>query len=126
MRIKNSVLVLAIAMIAMPVLAASGISAKYDGKYQGTASVNSATSSTSCSSYRLDDVSIEQGALSSANPDLAVKGFITEEGFLDASVTPAGGNTAELDGRLEDGAIVAGAIDPATGCSWIVKLEKVP
>jgi hypothetical protein len=79
----------------------------------------------SCSSQIIEEITIEGGKLKSAASNVSVNGFITEEGYLDASMKLASGNSAELDGRLVEGATIsAGAIDNTAGCSWIVKLQK--
>lgn len=126
MNIKSITLCATVMLIAAPAFAFSGISAKYDGKYRGTAAVNASTSAPGCTSYAIDGLNIKGGQLSSDHADVAVRGFITEEGYLDASIKPTGGAGAKLDGRLEGAEISAGAIDNATGCSWIVKLQKAP
>ena len=122
---SSQILCAAIVFATAPAVAFSGISAKYDGRYSGTAQLVP-TSGPACAPFMLDQVAIKGGHLSSATPGLHVDGFITEEGYIDASVSPAGGNRAKLDGRLDGSAISAGAIDNTTGCSWIVKLEKAP
>ncbi len=108
-----------------PAIAFSGISAKFDGKYSGTAQVVEKTSASSCASQAIESVTIQDGKLKSNDSNVSVSGFITEEGYLDASMKMASGARAELDGHLVEGSTIsAGAIDNVAGCSWIVKLQK--
>lgn len=122
---KSGFLCAAVLLSAAPALAFSGVSAKFDGKYSGLDEVVEKTSSPSCASHVIEDIAIKDGKLRSSASNVSVNGFITEEGYLDASMKLASGNSAELDGRLVEGATIsAGAIDNVAGCSWIVKLQK--
>jgi len=119
------VLCAAVTLFGGSALAFSGISAKFDGQYQGSAEVVTKTSGAGCTGYPLQQVNIKSGKLSSGAPDVRVEGFVTEEGYIDASLTTPAGRQVNFDGRLEGTSISAGAIDEGVGCSWVVKLEKV-
>src|SRR5436305_418856 len=97
------VLVAAAALATVPAFAFSGISAKYDGQYRGAARVVP-SNAAACAPYTLDQVNIKGGHLSSATPGIRLDGFITAEGYVDASLKPNGGNPVQLNGRLEGNA----------------------
>lgn len=120
---KQCLLLGAVCLMSTSALAFSGISAKYDGKYRGTGEV-AVKSPAACAPVAFNDVTIKAGHLSSGSSDLHIDGFITEEGYIDASMKPADGAKAKMDGRLQGEAISAGAIDQASGCAWIVRLQK--
>ncbi len=122
--LKHITILSAALLISASASAFSGISAKFDGTYKGTAEVVPASSAPSCAPLALDQVNIKAGQLSSGSGALQVSGFVTAEGYIDAALKPVDGTKAKMDGRLEGDAISAGAIDPAKGCSWIVRLYK--
>ena len=101
--------------------AASNVSPKFDGTY--TAIVETVpwmSTGPACTPFPLGDIAIAKGILTTAS----VRGFITEEGYLEASIALPGGGTTPLNGRLDNGEISAGAIDPKSGCAWLVKLKS--
>lgn len=122
--LKHITMLSAALLISTSAPAFSGISAKFDGTYKGTAEVVPTSSAPSCAPLALDQVNIKAGQLSSGSSALHVSGFVTAEGYIDAALKPVDGNKAKMDGRLEGDAISAGAIDQAKGCSWIVRLYK--
>ena len=79
-----------------------------------------------CAPFAVDRVSISNGHLQSPAGEPAIKGFITEEGYLSASMTGPNMKEAAMNGRLQDDTIVAGYIDDAQKCEWVVKLRKQP
>ncbi|MHB1205527.1 MAG: hypothetical protein ACYCZX_08170 [Rhodospirillaceae bacterium] len=110
---------------AVGALAASNVSAKYDGVYSGQAVTVPAMSTGACPSFDIGPVTIAKGFLRSekAPNQPAVNGFITEEGYLQASLVRPDGTKKPLDGRLENGIISAGLIDGVAGCAWLVELH---
>jgi hypothetical protein len=102
--------------------AASGISPRYDGVYSGMA--EPASNSLRCQPFAVDQVAIKGGHLKSPSGEPAIKGFITEEGYVSASMTGPDMKPAEMDGRAEGDTIVAGYVDDAQKCDWVVRLRK--
>jgi hypothetical protein len=108
--------------------AGSDISSKFDGRYAGTAEAASGIGARGCSSFTLGDVVIAQGFLRAARTDNqpSVSGFITEEGYVAASMSRPGHMRSAMDGRLVEGVIVAGFIEADTNCAWVVRLLPYP
>ncbi len=115
---------LALALIATAGFAhaASGISARYDGTYSGTA--EPASNPLRCAPFSVEQVSISNGHLKSPAGAPEVKGFITEEGYVSGSLTRPNMKETPLDGRLQGDTIVAGYVDKDQDCDWVVKLHK--
>lgn len=122
--LKQTMILSAALLISASASAFSGISAKFDGTYKGTAEVVPTSSAPSCAPLAFDQVNIKAGQLSSGSSALQVSGFVTEEGYIDASLKPVDSTKAKMDGRLEGDAISASIIDQVKGCSWIVRLHK--
>lgn len=114
MKCAPALLILCLA--SAPALAASGVTSAYDGVY--LAAVR--TSAGGCPAFDIGRVTISQGALHSEPGAPAINGFITEEGYVQATMDHDGVSGA-LDGRLADDMISAGYM--AGGCSWIVELR---
>lgn len=114
--------------LAGPAQASSNVSARYDGKYDGVAELVPYMGPANCSGFVLPTVSIEKGFLKVAGRDaqIAISGFVTEEGYVSAFMTRAGHDRSALDGRLEDTIIAAGFIETDTGCVWTVHLTRQP
>lgn len=107
--------------------AASNVSAKFDGTYEGAATPAPAISAAGCKPFIVSDIAISAGFLKSPKGSgLTVSGFVTEEGYVSASLARAGRPSYPLDGRLEDGVISAGFIEVDSGCIWIVHLRRRP
>ncbi len=98
---------------AVGALAASNVSAKYDGVYSGQAVTVPAMSTGACPSFDIGPVTIAKGFLRSekAPNQPAVNGFITEEGYLQASLVRPDGTKKPLDGRL----VVTGLVQLQAG-----------
>ena len=107
---------LLLSLIAMPALAASSVTSAFDGNY--LAAVRS--SAGGCPAFDIGAVTIKNGALQSAPGEPVISGFITEEGYVQATLNRNGASGA-LDGRLDDGMISAGYRDGA--CAWIVEMR---
>lgn len=120
-------IVAAVLLPAAGALAASNVSARYDGVYSGQAVAAPAMSTGACPSFDIGPVTITKGFLRSEKaPDRpSITGFITEEGYIQASMTSPDGTKKPLDGRLENGTISAGLIDAAGGCAWLVELHPL-
>jgi hypothetical protein len=108
--------------------AASGVTARFDGMYSGMAEPAANRASAHCAPFTVEQVSITKGQLKSpsgpASPRL--KGFITEEGYVSASMARPNMKELALDGRLQGDTIVAGYVDEGQNCNWVVKLKKQP
>ncbi len=106
--------------------AASDVSARYDGRYSGSAKPVPNMGSSECRAFAIDGVKVEKGFFlsSGASAQPAVKGFITEEGYVAAWMARPGGMAYAMDGRLEGSTIIAGYIDSAANCYWTVYLAK--
>jgi len=116
---------LLLSLASPSVYAASNISAKFDGTYHAAVeAVPWMNSGSSCGSLVVETVNIKNGLVSAAARDVpgAIRGFITEEGYLEATIMSPEGRSGALNGRLEDGMLSAGAIDQNAGCAWLVKL----
>jgi hypothetical protein len=134
---RGSLVLLSALFIASPVVAASGISPRYDGVYAGeaTAPPGPPGSTRQCPDFTVERLRIAQGIVSSGSAgrttrasntgDPAIKGFITEEGFLSGTIALPGNDPDTIEGRLEDGVLVAGIMDHGSGCSWVLKLRAV-
>lgn len=123
---KIGLLCAMLAASAVPALALSGASAQFDGEYSGTAEVIEKASVPSCVSQALENVTIRNGQVRSRDSNVSLNGFVTTEGYLDASMKLASGTSAALGGRIVEAGttISTGAIDDVAGCSWIVKLHR--
>lgn len=119
------------AVLAMPAAAASEISPRYDGIYAGRAMPRPGTESR-CLSFNVDRVRISKGVVSSGlsgaqrasvGDTPVIRGFITDEGFLSGSIMLPGSEHDTIEGRLEDGVLVAGIVDDALGCAWVLRLR---
>lgn len=113
-------------IIAAPAWAASDVSPKFDGVYLGAAAVVSGMGVAACAPFDVGEVTISRGFVKPGT-DAAlprISGFITEEGYLAAVMTRSGRPTFPLEGRLEDGVIVAGFIDTTENCYWTVHLRR--
>lgn len=112
--------------LASEALAASNVSARYDGVYTGKAFPTPGMSAPTCQPFEIPRVTIAKGffGAGTASDDIRISGFITEEGYVSAFMTRPGGQKYPLDGRLEDGRISAGFLEPAAGCAWIVELSS--
>lgn len=121
-------LITAIALIASPVLAASNVSAKFDGIYAGEAKPAPLKSAPACASIPIAEVRVAKGFLSvSKNPEhLTVTGLITAEGYVAAFLTRPGHSRSPMDGRYEENTIIAGLIESDSDCSWVVYLTRRP
>jgi len=104
--------------------AGSDISNKFDGRYAGAAEPASGIGAQGCPSFTLSEIVIAQGFLRAAPTDNqpSLSGFITEEGYVAASVSRPGHMRSAMDGRLVEGVIVAGFIEADTNCAWVVRL----
>lgn len=101
--------------------AASNVSPKFDGSYTAVVEVVPWMSTgPACGPFPLSDVTISKGVIATAS----VRGFITEEGYLEASIVLPGGVSTPLNGRLDNGEISAGVIDTKSGCAWLVRLKS--
>jgi hypothetical protein len=106
--------------------AASNVSAKYDGSYEGAATPALPMRTAGCPAFTLNGIAISNGFLKTPQGEAAyaVSGFITEEGYVSAFLARAGHVRSALDGRMEDGVISAGFIESDSGCAWIVHLRR--
>ena len=123
---KLGVAVLACAlMLATEAVATSNVSARYDGIYTGKAFPTPGMSAPTCQPFEIPRVTIAKGFLraGATSDEIRISGFITEEGYVAAFMTRPGGQKYPLDGRLEDGRISAGFLEPAAACAWIVELK---
>ncbi len=121
---------IALSLIALAVpetaYALSAISARYDGQYTAQTQVASSVSAgATCGEFAMPPITITKGMISAARTEQpAGRGFITEEGFVEASFTSPTGGKIDVSGRYENGEIVAGALDNTSGCAWIVHLRQ--
>lgn len=113
---KRASAVLLLSLIAAPAIAASGVTSAFDGNYMAAVRA----SSGGCPAFDIGQVTIKNGALRSAPGEPAISGFITEEGYVQATMN-RNGTTSALDGRLEDGMISAGYMDGT--CAWVVEMR---
>jgi len=106
--------------------AASNVTAQFDGIYAGTAQPTPAFGS-GCEAFVIDNVKIVNGFLTSTGDagHRAVRGFITEEGYVAAYMQDRDKRYA-MDGRLVEGVIVAGFIVDTPPCAWVLRLIKQP
>lgn len=106
--------------------ATSDVSARFDGRYDGMANPVAWMSKPGCVAFEVRGLEILKGTVKYGNEYEAprIRGFITAEGYLKSTLAPLGGSAVALEGRLEEGRLVAGAIDNTAGCVWI--LELVP
>ena len=113
---------------SVPVHAASNVSAKFDGVYEGAATPVPIAGAEGCTAFTLTEISISAGFLKTAKgtPGPMVSGLITEQGYVAAFLTRPGHQRSPLAGRLEDGVISAGLIESDSGCAWIVHLRRRP
>ncbi len=100
--------------------AASAVSSKFDGQYNGVAVPSPGASALACQGFALAPVSISQGALSSEGVGAHVEGFVTEEGFVTGKLTRPGKNPSTFEGRFVNGKFAGGVIDDTERCSWTV------
>jgi hypothetical protein len=112
-------------VLAPVVYAASDISPRFDGAYDvATETVPWMGAGAACAPLSVESVQIKNGLVSAAvrNAPGAIRGFITAEGYLEATITLAGGRAVPLNGRLDQDLLSAGAIDTTAGCAWLVKI----
>jgi hypothetical protein len=104
--------------------AASNVSSKFDGSYSGTAEPAPAMGAAGCGRFSLD-VTITRGILRAAplSAPYIISGFITEEGYVAAYLTRSGHVRSALDGRWDEGVIVAGFIEADSNCMWVLRLS---
>lgn len=107
---------LLLSLLAAPAFGFSGVSSAFDGVYLGAVRA----SAGGCPAFDIGRVTISKGALKSETGEPAISGFITEEGYVQATLS-RNGNTGPLDGRLDNGMISAGYMDGT--CAWIVELR---
>jgi hypothetical protein len=117
----------ALTALSAPAGATSNVSSRYDGIYSGEATPAPDMGASSCASFSIGQVVISKGFLrtpkSADQP--AIRGLITEEGYVAAWMTRPGYKRLALDGRLEANVISAGYIDEAQNCFWVVHLNPV-
>ncbi len=125
-----AVLASALMLASVSAEAASNVSSKYDGVYDGDATPAPNMGAANCSAFVLRDVKLEKGAFkpgaTEGGASLSVSGFITEDGYVSAYMMRSGHLRAPFDGRLDAGVIVAGFIEPDSGCIWVVHLQARP
>jgi len=119
---------LVLATVASPAAAASNVTQKFDGVYAGSAQPATSVGTPDCSSFALAEVTIAGGFFKAPqNVDAPIiTGFITEEGYVAAYLGRPGHQRAAMDGRFDNGEIVAGFIEPDSGCAWVVHLALRP
>ncbi len=126
----SAVLAFVLVLASVSAEAASNVSSKYDGVYDGAATPAPDMGAANCSAFVLRDVKLEKGAFKPGTTEggasLSVGGFITEEGYVSAYMMRPGHLRAPLDGRLDAGVIVAGFIEPDSGCIGVVHLRARP
>jgi len=111
-------------LVAGTAQAASNVTTKFDGIYTSSAEPAPAMGAAGCPAFSLGEVNISRGFLrTTPAPDRpVVTGFITEEGYVAAYVTRPGHSRSAMDGRLDEGVIVAGFIEGDSNCMWVVRL----
>ena len=106
--------------------AASNVSPKFDGKYHGSVSPTPGMSRPECTPFQAD-LSATAGLIHrDAKVAVSFDGFITEEGFVHGHLRRPGQAPVLMEGRITDTSLNAGAIDDATGCAWVLNLERSP
>jgi hypothetical protein len=130
---RGCVVVVLAALLATPAAATSGISPRYDGTYAGRAMPEPGTKNR-CPSFGVDALRISKGVAhsgpsgaqrASVSDAPVISGFITEEGFFTGSIMLPDSARNRIEGRLKDGVLVAGVIDNASGCAWVLNLRPV-
>ena len=109
-----------------PAAATSNVSARFDGIYDGEAVPAPEMGNPECLSFRVDGMVIRQGIFHSTSgaEQPVIGGFITEEGYVSARLARASHKAFPMDGRLEDGIIVAGFIAADEDCDWVLRLQR--
>src|SRR5581483_12210626 len=115
---RGSLPLLLAVLIAGPAAATSGISDRFDGIYAGQATPPPDRAMAQCPSFSVGQMHIAKGIVSTGSGNRAtrtsntdepvISGFITEEGFLSGTITLPQGERDTIEGRLEDGILVAG------------------
>ncbi len=99
-------------------MAASNVAHKLDGVYIGNAQPAPTVGTPGCPSFSLGEITIASGffKIPQNAGEPVITGFITEEGYVAAHFARRDHLPAVMDGRFDNGEIVAGVIEPDSGC----------
>jgi hypothetical protein len=127
------VLFIALIFTAADAFSASGISPKFDGRYEGALTPASSSNPNTCQAVTVDEFVIKGGyvrppAKVSNVQSVIFDGFVTEEGFVTGHFRLPGGERNQFEGRMVDEAhsvmLSGGLTDAASGCSYLLEVRK--
>ncbi|MGE4063199.1 MAG: hypothetical protein AB7E79_07500 [Rhodospirillaceae bacterium] len=128
------VLFIALIFTAADAFSSSGVSPKFDGRYEGAMTPATAFSNPQmCQAVTVDEFVIRGGyirppAKISDVQSVVFDGFVTEEGFVTGHFRMPGGERNQFEGRMVDeanGVLLSGGLaDSGSGCAYLLELRK--
>src|SRR5690349_6233254 len=127
------VLFIALIFTAADAFSSSGVSPKFDGRYEGALTPASDSDPKSCQAVTVDEFMIKGGyvrppAKVSSVQTVIFDGFVTEEGFVTGHFRLPGGERNQFEGRMVDEAhsvmLSGGLRDNASGCEYLLEIRK--
>jgi hypothetical protein len=127
------VLFIALIFTAADAFSSSGVSPKFDGRYEGAMTPASDSDPRRCQAVTVDEFVIRGGYVRPPAKVAAVQtvifdGFVTEEGFVTGHFRLPGGERNQFEGRMVDEAhsvmLSGGLRDAATGCAYLLEVRK--
>lgn len=126
-------LLMAVLFAATSALAASGVSPKFDGRYEGALTPATKSDPQRCPAVTIDEFVVKGGyvrppAKVADIQTIIFDGFVTEEGFVSGHFRLPGGERNTFEGRMvpdENGTLLSGGLtDQASGCAYLMELQK--
>jgi hypothetical protein len=128
------VLFIALIFTAADAFSFSGVSPKFDGRYEGAMTPATAFSSPrQCPAVTISEFVVKNGyirppAKIADVQSVVFDGFVTEEGFVTGHFRLPGGPRNDFEGRMVDegnGVLLSGGLsDGQSGCSYLLELRK--
>lgn len=127
------VLFIALVFTAADAFSSSGVSPKFDGRYEGAMTPATVSDPKTCQAVTVDEFVIKGGYVRPpakvADVETAIfDGFVTEEGFVTGHFRLPGGERNQFEGRMvheQNGVMLSGGLsDAKTGCAYLLEIRK--
>ncbi len=127
------VLFIALIFTAADAFSYSGVSPKFDGRYEGALTPASDSNPRQCPAVTIDEFVVKGGyvrppAKVADIQTVIFDGFVTEEGFVTGHFRLPRGERNEFEGRMvpdDGGTLLSGGLtDKVSGCAYLMELRK--
>lgn len=121
-------------LMAGSALAYSGVSPKYDGRYQGALTPATDSDPRKCGAVSITEFTVRGGyvrppAKVANTANIVFDGFVTEEGFVTGHFRTPNGPRSQFEGRMVQeggGTLLSGGLtDDQSGCAYLMELRKI-